>query len=91
MDTDGKVLEGATSGNLWFEDSWPGQMRTAYGDHQRFIDTYFVQYPGTYFNGDGCCRDEDGYYWITALLMMYYYPVIGSAQQKLKRLWRIPM
>ena len=65
MDTDGKVLEGATSGNLCLEDSWPGQMRTVYGDHQRFIDTYFVQYPGTYFTGDGCRRDEDGYYWIT--------------------------
>ena len=65
VDTDGKVLEGATSGNLCLEDSWPGQMRTVYGDHQRFIDTYFVQYPGTYFTGDGCRRDEDGYYWIT--------------------------
>ena len=65
MDTGGKVLEGATSGNLCLEDSWPGQMRTVYGDHQRFIDTYFVQYPGTYFTGDGCRRDEDGYYWIT--------------------------
>ena len=65
MDTDGKVLEGATSGNLCLEDSWPGQMRTVYGDHQRFIDTYFVQYPGKYFTGDGCRRDEDGYYWIT--------------------------
>ncbi len=65
MDTDGKVLEGATSGNLCLEDSWPGQMRTVYGDHQRFIDTYFVQYPGTYFTGDGCRRDKDGYYWIT--------------------------
>ena len=65
MDTDGNVLEGATSGNLCLEDSWPGQMRTVYGDHQRFIDTYFVQYPGKYFTGDGCRRDEDGYYWIT--------------------------
>lgn len=65
MDTDGKVLGGATSGNLCLEDSWPGQMRTVYGDHQRFIDTYFVQYPGTYFTGDGCRRDKDGYYWIT--------------------------
>ena len=65
MDAEGQVLEGATSGNLCLEDSWPGQMRTVYGDHQRFIDTYFVQYPGTYFTGDGCRRDEDGYYWIT--------------------------
>ncbi len=65
VDTDGKLLEGATSGNLCIADSWPGQMRTVYGDHQRFIDTYFVQYPGKYFTGDGCRRDEDDYYWIT--------------------------
>ena len=65
VDTEGAVLDGAASGNLCITDSWPGQMRTVYGDHQRFIDTYFVQYPGTYFTGDGCRRDEDGYYWIT--------------------------
>ncbi|MFZ3032817.1 MAG: acetate--CoA ligase [Parvibaculum sp.] len=65
VDADGKVLEGATSGNLCIIDSWPGQMRTVYGDHQRFIDTYFTHYPGKYFTGDGCRRDEDGYYWIT--------------------------
>jgi acetyl-CoA synthetase len=65
VDTEGKVLEGATSGNLCITDSWPGQMRTVYGDHQRFVDTYFIQYPGKYFTGDGCRRDEDGYYWIT--------------------------
>ena len=65
VDTTGAVLQGATSGNLCITDSWPGQMRSVYGDHQRFIDTYFVQYPGTYFTGDGCRRDEDGYYWIT--------------------------
>ncbi len=65
VDADGKVLEGATSGNLCIIDSWPGQMRTVYGDHQRFIDTYFTHYPGTYFTGDGCRRDADGYYWIT--------------------------
>ena len=65
VDADGKLLEGATSGNLCISDSWPGQMRTVYGDHQRFIDTYFVQYPGKYFTGDGCRRDEDDYYWIT--------------------------
>jgi acetyl-CoA synthetase len=59
------VQEGATSGNLCIADSWPGQMRTVYGDHQRFIDTYFKTYPGKYFTGDGCRRDEDGYYWIT--------------------------
>ena len=65
VDTDGNELTGAASGNLCITDSWPGQMRSVYGDHKRFIDTYFVQYPGTYFTGDGCRRDEDGYYWIT--------------------------
>ena len=65
VDAEGDVLEGAASGNLCLADSWPGQMRSVYGDHQRFIDTYFVQYPGYYFTGDGCRRDEDGYYWIT--------------------------
>jgi acetyl-CoA synthetase len=65
VDADGKELQGAASGNLCIADSWPGQMRSVYGDHKRFIDTYFVQYPGTYFTGDGCRRDEDGYYWIT--------------------------
>jgi acetyl-CoA synthetase len=65
VDANGNVLEGATEGNLVLTDSWPGQMRTVYGDHQRFIDTYFKTYPGTYFTGDGARRDEDGYYWIT--------------------------
>jgi acetyl-CoA synthetase len=65
VDADGKVLEGAATGNLCIADSWPGQMRTVYGDHQRFIDTYFKAYPGKYFTGDGCRRDADGYYWIT--------------------------
>ncbi len=65
VDANGEQLEGATEGNLVLLDSWPGQMRTVYGDHQRFIDTYFRTYPGTYFTGDGCRRDEDGYYWIT--------------------------
>jgi acetyl-CoA synthetase len=65
VDAEGKVLEGATSGNLVLADSWPGQMRTVYGDHQRFVDTYFKTYPGKYFTGDGCRRDADGYYWIT--------------------------
>ena len=65
VDADGKVLEGATSGNLCLTDSWPGQMRTVYGDHERFIQTYFTTYPGKYFTGDGCRRDADGYYWIT--------------------------
>src|SRR6266853_305972 len=65
VDADGRVLEGANSGNLCIVDSWPGQMRTVFGDHQRFIETYFKAYPGKYFTGDGCRRDEDGYYWIT--------------------------
>ena len=65
VDNEGKFLDGATSGNLVITQPWPGQMRTVYGDHQRFIDTYFKTYPGTYFTGDGCRRDEDGYYWIT--------------------------
>jgi acetyl-CoA synthetase len=65
VDTSGKLINGAGGGNLVIIDSWPGQMRTVYGDHQRFIDTYFKTYPGMYFTGDGCRRDEDGYYWIT--------------------------
>ncbi len=65
VDAEGNVQEGATTGNLCIDDSWPGQMRTVYGDHQRFVETYFIQYPGRYFTGDGCRRDEDGYYWIT--------------------------
>jgi acetyl-CoA synthetase len=65
VDANGKVLEGPASGNLVLLDSWPGQMRTVYGDHQRFIDTYFKAYPGKYFTGDGARRDADGYYWIT--------------------------
>ena len=65
VDTEGRPIEGAGSGNLCLIDSWPGQMRSVYGDHQRFIDTYFKTYPGKYFTGDGCRRDEDGYYWIT--------------------------
>jgi acetyl-CoA synthetase len=64
-DADGKVIEGAGAGNLVITDSWPGQMRTVYGDHARFMETYFSAYPNTYFTGDGCRRDEDGYYWIT--------------------------
>jgi|TARA_R110002072_G_scaffold124947_2_gene260580 acetyl-CoA synthetase len=65
VDNDGTPLEGAAEGNLCIVDSWPGQMRTVYGDHTRFIQTYFSTYPGKYFTGDGCRRDEDGYYWIT--------------------------
>jgi acetyl-CoA synthetase len=65
VDATGKVLEGEAEGNLVLTDSWPGQMRTVYGDHQRFVDTYFKTYPGTYFTGDGARRDADGYYWIT--------------------------
>ena len=65
VDTEGNVLEGATEGSLVLLDSWPGQMRTVYGDHERFKQTYFSTYPGRYFTGDGARRDEDGYYWIT--------------------------
>ncbi len=65
VDDKGNFLDGAASGNLVLLDSWPGQMRTVYGDHQRFFDTYFRTYPGMYFTGDGCRRDEDGYFWIT--------------------------
>src|SRR5580698_3107449 len=65
VDADGHPQAGATSGNLCILDSWPGQMRTVYGDHDRFIATYFTTYPGKYFTGDGCRRDGDGYYWIT--------------------------
>jgi acetyl-CoA synthetase len=65
VDADGKVLDGACEGNLVITDSWPGQMRTVWGDHERLFQTYFTTYPGKYFTGDGCRRDEDGYYWIT--------------------------
>lgn len=65
VDADGAVLDGATSGNLCIVDSWPGQMRTVWNDHDRFFQTYFSTYPGRYFTGDGCRRDDDGYYWIT--------------------------
>jgi acetyl-CoA synthetase len=65
VDEKGNELSGACEGRLCMSDSWPGQMRTVYGDHQRFIDTYFSQHDGKYFTGDGCKRDEDGYYWIT--------------------------
>ena len=65
VDANGKQLDGECEGNLVITDAWPGQMRTVYGDHQRFIDTYFKTYPGTYFTGDGARRDKDGYYWIT--------------------------
>jgi acetyl-CoA synthetase len=65
VDNEGNVLDGEAEGNLIITHSWPGQMRTIFGDHQRFIDTYFSTYPGNYFSGDGARRDEDGYYWIT--------------------------
>ncbi|MGH6761174.1 MAG: acetate--CoA ligase [Phyllobacterium sp.] len=65
VDNEGNVLEGTADGNLCIADSWPGQMRTVYGDHKRFIETYFSTYKGKYFSGDGCRRDADGYYWIT--------------------------
>ena len=65
VDNEGNLQEGVADGNLCISDSWPGQMRTVYGDHKRFIETYFSTYKGLYFSGDGCRRDEDGYYWIT--------------------------
>ena len=65
VDANGNVVEGEGEGNLVITDAWPGMMRTVYGDHERFIETYFKTYPGTYFTGDGCRRDADGYYWIT--------------------------
>ena len=65
VDAEGNILQGEAEGNLIITDSWPGQMRTVYGDHQRFVDTYFSAYPGNYFTGDGCRRDADGFYWIT--------------------------
>jgi acetyl-CoA synthetase len=65
LDSEGLEITGVGEGNLYITDSWPGQMRTVYGDHKRFINTYFTQYDGYYFTGDGCKRDEDGYYWIT--------------------------
>ena len=65
VDAEGKVLEGEAAGNLVILDAWPGMMRTVYGDHKRFVDTYFSAYKGKYFTGDGCRRDADGYYWIT--------------------------
>jgi acetyl-CoA synthetase len=65
LDGDGNELEGAGEGNLAIKSSWPSQIRSVYGDHQRMIDTYFSTYPGYYFTGDGARRDEDGYYWIT--------------------------
>ena len=65
VDAEGKALDGACEGNLCIADSWPGQMRTVYGDHERFEQTYFSTYPNLYFTGDGCRRDADGYYWIT--------------------------
>ena len=65
VDNDGQPLEGATEGNLCISASWPGQARTVYGDHDRFIEAYFSTFPGRYFTGDGCKRDVDGHYWIT--------------------------
>jgi len=65
VDSDGNILEGEAAGNLVILDAWPGMMRTVYGDHQRFVETYFSTYKGKYFTGDGCRRDADGYYWIT--------------------------
>ncbi len=69
VDANGVVQKGACEGNLVIADSWPGQMRTVYGDHKRFMETYFSTYPNKYFTGDGCRRDKDGYYWITGASM----------------------
>ena len=65
VDGEGNILEGACEGNLVMLDSWPGQMRSVYGDHERFVETYFKTFEGMYFSGDGVSRDDDGYYWIT--------------------------
>jgi acetyl-CoA synthetase len=65
VDNEGNTMDGVCEGNLVIVDSWPGQMRTVFGDHQRFIETYFTTFPGKYFTGDGARRDADGYYWIT--------------------------
>src|SRR6202035_4920154 len=65
VDGEGRLLEGAAEGNLSIADSWPGMMRTVYGDHKRFVETYFSTFKGKYFTGDGARRDADGYYWIT--------------------------
>jgi acetyl-CoA synthetase len=65
VDNEGNILDGEATGNLVILDAWPGMMRTVYGDHKRFVDTYFANYKGKYFTGDGCRRDADGYYWIT--------------------------
>jgi acetyl-CoA synthetase len=65
VDGEGNILEGVAEGNLCIADSWPGQMRTVYGDHERFVQTYFSTFKGMYFTGDGARRDADGYYWIT--------------------------
>jgi len=72
VDENGKTLKGACRGKLCMAQSWPGQMRTLYGDHQRFIDNYFSQFDGKYFTGDGCRRDEDGYYWITGRVNSFW-------------------
>ena len=65
VDSEGNELEDAAAGNLIITDGWPGQMRTIYGDHKRFLETYYTTYPGSYFTGDGAMRDEEGHYWIT--------------------------
>src|SRR5690606_38626756 len=65
VDQDGNTIEGEGAGNLCIADAWPGMMRTVFGDHKRFVETYFSAYKGKYFSGDGCRRDRDGYYWIT--------------------------
>jgi acetyl-CoA synthetase len=91
VDADGKVLEGETSGNLCLTRSWPGQMRTVYGDHARFEQTYFSTYKGKYFTGDGCRRDADGYYWITGCAASCARsPRTSRAASATPRRWPIP-
>src|SRR5215213_9325311 len=80
VDADGAVLTGACEGNLVIADSWPGQMRTVYGDHERFMQTYFATYPGKYFTGDGCRRDADGYYWIKGQGIYAYVTLMSDAE-----------
>ena len=86
VDDKGTVLDGAASGNLVILDSWPGQMRTVFGDHERFVQTYFSAYKGMYFTGDGCRRDEDGYYWITGRVDdVIKCPATASARRRSKK------
>ena len=83
VDNDGNELKGVCEGNLCIKTSWPGMMRTVYRDHKRFRDTYFSSFKGKYFTGDGCKRDEDGYYWITGRVddvINVYGNLLGTAE-----------